>query len=115
MKMDRIGGIFIGTALAMVLTACGGSEAEDLLFDGRSFRSSLDADNDAKQNFTVSVRPASASLEGAREAGRYEATVYCVNRYGSSDIIWIVGPDSPDEALPIADDTLTLQGSCREI
>ena len=98
------------------LSACGGgSGGDEILFDGQRFRASLDADNDARQNFIVSVRPVSASLEGAREAGRYEGTVYCVNRYGSSDIIWVVGPDSPDEALPISGDTLTLQGSCREI
>jgi hypothetical protein len=115
MKMGRLAGVFVSAAFVLPLSACGGSEGEDILFDGQSFRASLDVDNDARQNFILSVRPVSASLEGAREAGRYEATVYCVNRYGSSDIIWVVGPDSPDEALPIADDTLTLQGSCREI
>ena len=115
MTMGRSGWMFVSGAIVLALSACGGSEGEDILFDGQSFRASLDADKDTKQNFSVSVRPVSASLQGAREAGRYEATVYCVNRYGSSNIIWVVGPDSPDEALTITDNTLTLQGSCREI
>ena len=72
----------------------------------------MSTSRDARDEFTVTARPVSASLEGAREAARYEATVYCVNRYGRSDIAWTVGPDSPDAALPIADDTLTLAGRC---
>lgn len=93
------------------LASCGPT-AETLLFDGQYFRTRLDADRDNRRDFTVSARPVSASLAGAKEAGRYEAIVYCVNRYGSSDISWVVGPDSPDEALPISDDTLFLQGRC---
>lgn len=94
-----------------MLSACGPTE-NDVLFDGQAFRARLDTDRGTREDFTVSVRPVSASLLGAREAGRYEAVVYCVNRYGSSNIAWVVGPDSPDEALTISDDTLVLQGRC---
>ena len=60
----------------------------------------------------MSVGPASASLEGAREAGRYEAIRYCIDNFGSSDITWIAGPDAEDGTLTIANDRLQLRGTC---
>jgi hypothetical protein len=96
---------------AIGLAACGPTE-DDILFDGQFFRASLKSERSTREDFVVTVRPVSASLLGAREAARFEAISYCVNRYGSSAINWVVGPDSPDEELPIADDTLTLQGRC---
>ena len=97
----------------LCLAACSGGR-EQVAFDGKFFRASLDTDRGSRQDFTLAVRPVSASLLGAKEAGRYEATVYCVNRYGRSDIAWEIGPDDPDESLPISNDTLTLQGRCLE-
>lgn len=96
---------------ALLLGACGPDE-DDVSFDGQYYRAKIDTDRGTRDVFTVTARPVSASLIGAREAARYEATVYCVNRYGRSDIVWTVGPDSPDEALTISNDTLTLQGRC---
>lgn len=96
---------------ALSLAACGPGE-DDVLFEGQFFRAKIDTDRGSRDEFTVSVRPVSASLTGAREAARYEATVYCVNRYGSSAIDWQVGPDSPDESLTIQNDTLFLKGTC---
>ena len=101
----------ICTLVAGTLAACGPREG-DIAFDGQFYRARLDTQRDSRQDFTVEVGPVSASLLGAKEAARYEAVVYCVNRYGSSDISWVVGPDTPDEALRITDDTLTLQGRC---
>lgn len=98
---------------ACMLSACG-PDNEDLLFDGQFFRSKLNTERGARADFTLTVKPVSASLLGAREAGRYEATVYCVNRYGRSDINWAVGPDSADEELTILNDVLTLRGTCVE-
>ncbi|MGZ2258304.1 hypothetical protein [Roseobacter sp. A03A-229] len=60
----------------------------------------------------MTAAPVSASLLGAREAARYEATIFCVTEYGSSAIEWVVGPDDADEVLPITNDTLTLEGAC---
>lgn len=106
--------VFLSCFVAACLLAACNSGRDPVSFDGNFYRASLDADRDARDAFTLSVRPVSASLLGAKEAGRYEATVYCVNRYGRSDINWEIGPDDPDEVLPIADDTLTLQGRCRQ-
>lgn len=100
----------IALMATMGLTACGPDD-DTILFDGQYYRTRL-SDTEARHIFTVTARPVSASLEGAREAARYEATSYCVRNYGSSRIAWTVGPDDPEETLPIADDTLTLQGAC---
>jgi hypothetical protein len=97
--------------MAAALAACGPDD-DDLLFDGQFYRAKLSTDRGARDLFTVTVSPVSKSLVGAREAARYEATVYCVNRYGRSDIDWTVGPDTPDEELVIVNDTLTFQGRC---
>lgn len=96
---------------ALALCACG-PDQDDIPFDGNYYRAKVQTERATRDVFTVTARPVSASLLGAREAARYEATVYCVNRYGRSDIIWTVGPDSPDETLTISEDTLTLQGRC---
>lgn len=94
----------------LALAACGPGD-DTILFDGQYFRTRIN-DTEARHIFTVTARPVSASLQGARDAARYEATAYCVRNYGNSRIVWTVGPDDPEETLPIADDTLTLQGAC---
>lgn len=109
--MKRVGKLLAATTVA--LAGCGGGSGDDAVtFDGQTYRAKVSTERGSREQFIVTARPVSASLEGAREAARYEATVYCVNRYGSSAISWMVGPDSPDDQLPISEDTLTLQGTC---
>ncbi len=101
----------VGSLIVCAVLAGCSSEAEKLRFDGQFYRTKL-SDLDERHKFQVTASPVSASLEGAREAARYEAIVFCVNEYGSSAIEWVVGPDDPDETLPIDNNTLTLQGAC---
>ncbi|KEJ89425.1 hypothetical protein [Sulfitobacter donghicola] len=96
---------------AGLLVGCTSPE-DRIFFDGQFYNSKLRKVDRQLDQFVVTVRPVSKSLEGAREAGRYEATVYCVNAFGSSDIIWIAGPDAADDQLNIEKDTLTLRGNC---
>ena len=103
-------GLFI--SLALILSACGERRAERVLFDGIYFRSKVSAPRNAKQQFEVVVPGVSRSFEGARDAGRYEATKHCVNTFGTSDIIWAQGPDDDPETLVIDRDRLFLTGSC---
>ncbi|WP_298857313.1 hypothetical protein [uncultured Sulfitobacter sp.] len=104
--------IWTGIALCAGLLA-GCTSAEDrIFFDGQFYTSKIRKVERQFDVFTVTVKPVSKSLKGAREAGRFEATVYCVNTYGSSDIIWTAGPDAPEGQLNIEKDTLTLQGRC---
>lgn len=104
--------IWIGIGLCIGLL--GGCTAQDdrISFDGQLFNAKIRKVERQLDVFNVTVKPVSRSLVGALEAGAYEATVYCVNTYGSSDIIWIAGPDAPDCQLNIDKDTLTLQGRC---
>jgi hypothetical protein len=101
-----IGGLILG-----LVSAC--SDPDQLVpFDGHIFRTKLSKVDKQRDQFSVTINQVSASLKGAREAGRYEATGYCIEQFGSSDVDWVVGPDSPDSALVIVDDKLTLRGAC---
>ena len=102
-------------ALALGLGAlqgCASQREGDFAFDGEFFRAKARKDGDRREIFTVNVRPVSASLAGARAAGAYEATRYCIDLYGNSEVEWLNGPDAPAEALLIDGDTLTLRGEC---
>lgn len=101
-----------GIALcAGLLTGCSSTE-DRIFFDGQFYNAKLRKVERQLDQFIVTVKPVSKSLAGAREAGRYEAVVHCVNSFGSSDIIWSAGPDADESALSIDKDTLTLQGRC---
>lgn len=79
-------------------------------FDGHFFRASAKGERGDRQSFAVTVRGISKSEDGAREAGRYEGTKYCLRRYGTSLITWTQGPD--DEALSPSGDTFQFAGRC---
>ncbi|MEP5154534.1 hypothetical protein [Planktotalea sp.] len=95
------------------MTACEDPQ-HAVLFDGMRYSGRLQADKEAKRNFTATAAPVSQGLDGAREAARFEGTSYCVRKYGSSDIIWTASPDAEATALSVVDDKLTVQGRCAE-
>lgn len=95
----------------LALAACGQDQNRPL-FDGHQFRAKLSQVDKSTGEFNVTVSPASQSLVGAREAGRYEATKNCINRFGTSDIAWLSGPDNEDGGLIIQNDKLELRGTC---
>jgi len=95
----------------LVLAACE-SRDDRLAFDGFFFRTSSSDINDDPAQFVAITRNVSQSFEGARQATFYEATRYCIETFGTSRIRWVIGPDTPPEALSVVDDTLTYQGEC---
>lgn len=101
-------------AASVALTACSGERKrrDQLPFEGIYFKSRAASTREDRRAFTVTVTPVSASLDGARAAGRYEATKYCLRAFGSSDIDWTLAPDAEQATLAVADDTLTLTGRC---
>ena len=104
--------IWIGTALcAGLLAGCTSSE-DRILFDGQFYKTSVRKIERQLDVFTVTVKPVSKSLLGARQAGSHAAIEYCINMFGASDIIWTAGPDAPQGQLNIEKDVLTLQGQC---
>lgn len=96
----------------LFLAACNERKANRVAFDGVFFRATSGKVDKQREEFEVGVSPVSASLEGAREAGRYEAIRYCIKQFGSSDIAWIEGPDAEDGTLRISGDKLLLRGTC---
>ncbi|KIC47083.1 hypothetical protein RA28_05120 [Ruegeria sp. ANG-S4] len=105
------------TLLLLTLAcACTVRSASDrVLFDGKYFRASArSVDKRASPaDFTVTVNGVSASLDGAREAGRYEATRFCVQNFGSSRIEWKAGPDAEPQTMRVENDKLTFSGKCQ--
>jgi len=102
----------LATLLCVGLVAACGPDEDQLRFDGKFYRAKLSKVDKQRSQFAIQVSPASASLTGAREAGRYEATRYCIAQFGTSDVTWISGPDVEDDALVLTNDKLQLRGTC---
>ncbi|MEO0939639.1 MAG: hypothetical protein AAFY38_15905 [Pseudomonadota bacterium] len=100
-----------GLICALALTACQDRD-DGIAFDGQFFNARLSAERGARDQFEVTVKPFSASADGARAAGEYEAISHCIDLYGSSEIIWERGPDAEGGTLLVSNDTLTLRGAC---
>jgi hypothetical protein len=101
--------------LVAALAACGQREKDQILFDGQAFRTKASAVDKrrTRAEFTVTIDDVARSLDGAREAGRYQGTRYCIENYGNSDIEWAVGPDTDPAKLRVVDGRLTFQGTCQ--
>lgn len=111
-------GFMLSAVVALaVVSACGIVTPSEnrVLFDGHAFRAKAKpVDKKASPaDFTVVVNGVSASLDGAREAGRFEGTKFCIKQFGSSKIVWKVGPDTEPQNLRISDDKLTFAGTCQ--
>lgn len=97
---------------ATLLSACAPSK-DRIAFDGKFFKAKLSKVDKQRDQFAIEVSPASASIDGAREAGRYEAIKYCIAQYGTSAITWVAGPDADGTALRVENDKLQLRGACK--
>lgn len=113
-RTDRRPVMLIGLLLiaVLLLAACTERKADRVAFDGQFFRASAKKVDKRRLNFEVTVRPVSASLEGAVAAGEFEATRYCVGNFGTSNIEWTNGPAPEDGRLLVTNDRLTLTGTC---
>lgn len=84
-------------------------------FDGQRFRGAARATTGKEPiHFVSTVRGASKSLDGARAAAEHQGIKHCIKHYGTSDIDWEVGPDTPPQALGLENDTVTFMGTCRD-
>lgn len=99
-------------ALLAGLTLAGCGSENRPVFDGATFRAKLGDDKADARSFAVEVRDAGKTLEGAREAGRFEAVRHCIETFGNSRIDWVEGPDAEDGALRLVDGNLILTGRC---
>ncbi|WP_246107368.1 hypothetical protein [Puniceibacterium confluentis] len=103
-------------AIALTTAACSRTKGANVVaFDGVFYKGKVQAERSNRKDFTATVRPVSVqALTGARAAGRHEGIKHCIFYYGTSDIAWVVGPDTPPEQLQLVGDTLTFRGSCME-
>ena len=120
--------IFVLIALVLTLTACsrvqgglgrlgvgsGAAKRTQVEIDGTRFKARANTSSGDKRLIDITVTPVAVNPDAAREAGRYEATKYCLLTFGGSDTEWIIGPDLPIDELPVDGDTLTLQGRCTQ-
>jgi hypothetical protein len=95
-----------------LVAACSGTirNVNAVKFDGHYFAGRASKNSADPHEFSVRIRNAAKSIAGAREAAQYEATIYCIQQFGTSDIIWSIGPD--DEAISLSNRSLTLAGRC---
>ena len=85
-------------------------EENKVSFDGYYFPYKLLRNKVDDRSFDLTVKRANRSLSGAREAGRYEATRFCIKIFGTSDIKWFLDPD--DENIGLTGRVLKLSGQC---
>ncbi|MBK0328722.1 hypothetical protein I5535_15630 [Rhodobacteraceae bacterium F11138] len=107
--------ISLGLIAALaVVSGCSGRNKNALAFDGVVFKARTKPVDKkvSRADFTATVFDVSRSLDGAREAARYEGTKYCIANYGSSLIDWSVGPETEPGRLSVADDAITFRGRC---
>ena len=97
----------------LMMTGCSNPfelEENKVSFDGYYFSSKLSRSKLDGRSFDLTIRRANRSLSGAREAGRYEATRFCIKNYGTSDIKWVLDPD--DHSIGLTGKVLKLSGQC---
>ncbi len=85
-------------------------EENKVSFDGYKFSTKLNRDKVDDRSFSLVVKRANRSLSGAREAGRYEGTKFCIKNFGTSDIEWVLNPD--DNNVGLTGKVLQLSGRC---
>lgn len=64
--------------------------------------------------FTVEVKEAGLSYDGARQAAQHAGVSYCLTKagYGTSDISWDIDPMDPESQLRLTDGAAVFQGTC---
>ena len=101
------------TCSCLIVAGCSNPlepEENKMAFDGYYFSSKLTRNKLDDRSFDLTVRRANRSLSGAREAGRYDATRFCIKNFGTSNIKWVLGPD--DQSIGLTGKVLKLSGQC---
>ena len=101
-------------AAGMVLLLAGCSDrAERVTFDGNYYPASISAAKPDRRGFTASVSRASQGIAGAQRAAIHEATRYCLQNFGTSDIGWSGVPaGSQGPVYARAGERVSVTGRC---
>ncbi|SEK99329.1 hypothetical protein [Roseovarius nanhaiticus] len=103
--------VILALCAALALSACG-KPGERMRFNGNYYPADLKKVGDRREDFVITVRDPGQGIEGAREAGRFEATRYCVETFGDSTVNWQTGYDPDANAAVMDNGRLILRGSC---
>ncbi len=115
--MKRISSVLISLGLIIalgVVSGCSGRNKDGLAFHGVVFKTRTKAVDKkvSRADFTAIIYNAARSLDGAREAARYEGTKYCITNYGTSEVDWSIGPETEPARLSVSDGAITFRGRC---
>lgn len=100
-------------AISLVLSGCnpfgwGPDDTERSL----PFRADI-AVADNRQDLVIAVEaPPGTPVEVVRETARYQATRYCLQRYGDSDASWQTDPATGDWAFTRTPETMIFRAEC---
>ena len=99
------------TCAVLLLGACT-ERSERAFFDGNYYPPKTRAEKEDRRNFTASVRRASRGINGAQQAAVHEATRYCLESFGTSEIEWSGVPEGEGPVHGRSGDTVSVTGSC---
>jgi hypothetical protein len=99
-----------GLVVILGLSACGGPPP--VLFDGLKIKAKVTATSDDRRDFDVTVADAADKATPAAKAARYEATLYCLDRFAGSDVVWADGVLQDAQALVTPEGMFARQGRC---
>lgn len=98
--------------LALVLAGCS-DRSERVMFNGNYYPPASSADSEGGRGFTASVSRASSGMAGAQLAVQHEATRYCLQNFGTSDIDWAGAPEGAEgPAFGRTGDRVSVRGRC---
>lgn len=104
--------LIVLAAVALGVAGCT-RKSDRLLFNGAYYPvKARTVDKGERTRFSVSVRRADQGLAGAREAGRHGGKQYCLEKFGTSEIEWTLGPDATDAALTGGGSGMVMTGKC---
>jgi len=110
LRSYRMGAVAL---LALTLAAGCTDRDERVFFDGNYYPGKVRGDRDDRRDFTATVRRAGRGVEGAQKAAVYEATRYCLESFGTSEITWAgvaEGQEGPVYAR--SGDRMSVRGRC---
>ncbi|SLN15301.1 hypothetical protein ROG8370_00404 [Roseovarius gaetbuli] len=98
--------------LAVLMLAGCTERSERAIFDGNYYPPKTRAEKEDRRNFTASVRRASRGIEGAQKAALHEATRYCLESFGTSEIKWSGVAKGEGPVYGRSGDTVSVTGRC---
>lgn len=103
-------------ALAIVLSGCGISDrlgfGSDATEEALPYRANLGSGEDPHDIVVTVTAPVGTTVEQVRESVRYQATRYCLERFGNSDADWRIDPATGDWGYGRTEEAMTFTARC---